>query len=115
MYGPFSDISSCDVRKGFCALGNQILIWTFKQEIWCPLYEKEPVTLKVFTKTSDELSLQPYRLELLELGISIHNFGKCPARIQGCFGQNPYCTDAGFVILSSINCDALTARSTVFK
>lgn len=100
LVGPFPGISSCDIRKGYCLLGNQMLTWEFDKKELCPVTHLHSVTLKYFA----EESTFPFRLELVELGISIHNFGACPETVQACLGNQLYCTDSGFIIRYEKSC-----------
>ena len=95
LFTPFQQLDHCNVHHGFCTLNHMIFVWNPPQKIDCP-------QLKHVQNTSMTLHMldthSVYRLEIPSLGISIHHWDICSAKIQ-CLGADAICGFLQFVII----------------
>ena len=107
--GPVPSIATCNVHKGFCKLGSEILIWNTPNLIDCPVVSTiEDVMLLHFNSSNDL-----HRIELKDLGSSFHNWDKYESVSHKCFGKETYNTNNG-VLITPENCTYLS-KTDYFK
>ncbi|XP_078483400.1 uncharacterized protein LOC144743458 [Ciona intestinalis] len=91
-----SVMSHCDIRKGFCYVNSKTYVWKVPENLDCPFTE---------FLSDDELLLhynssgRLYRLELLNLGISIQHWISCGKYSSVCFPDYSYCDFSGLMFV----------------
>ena len=105
LVGPFTSISSCDVRKGFCTIGSQTLIWNINPLIDCPIYDNTQDIIAFHYNTSNHI----FRIELQNLQISLHHWQICGADYNKCFNGRTFCTNSN-LLFHAENCSSVSER-----
>ncbi|XP_077973613.1 uncharacterized protein LOC144428368 [Styela clava] len=100
--GPYSGLSSCNINTGSCTIGTQTIIWRSYPLIDCPEFENYKSKMALHYNTSGDI----YRLDLPELGTSIHHWGTCGSYVQRCFSTKTFCTNDG-LLFETKQCDSL--------
>nr|XP_018672265.2 uncharacterized protein LOC108950678 [Ciona intestinalis] len=99
---PMGILSKCDVHHGFCTVGTRTYIWKVPKLIDCP--KTKPMGNHALTLHFSD-SPRPYRLEIRELGMSIHSKSTCPPQTTACYSKDALCDAAGLIIVPT-NCSA---------
>ena len=92
---PVFPMSDCEVSMNLCQSPTKTIIWKVKPTTNCPRLRKftgEDIHLHFNSSSS------LYRVEILDLGISIHHWSPCPIRAQHCFSKDILCTRNGMYI-----------------
>nr|XP_026694673.1 uncharacterized protein LOC113475150 [Ciona intestinalis] len=100
MKSPMGILSKCDVHRGFCTVGTSTYVWKVPKLIDCP--PTKPVGTHNLTLHFSE-SQRPYRLEVRDLGLSIHSLATCPTNTIACYSKDTLCDPSGLIIIP-LNC-----------
>nr|CAB3263324.1 uncharacterized protein LOC108950678 [Phallusia mammillata] len=97
-------LSNCNIHRGACTVGTRSYVWSVPDRIDCPV--TTPLgTHELLIHFEKGLST-PYRMEIRDLGMSIHHSVQCSSNVGDCYGDIPFCAPGGLILVPE-NCSAL--------
>nr|CAB3263325.1 uncharacterized protein LOC108950678 [Phallusia mammillata] len=100
-------MSSCNVHQGFCSVGTRTFVWTVPKNVDCAI--TYPIGTHEMIQHHGDSVNQPRRLEIPDLGLSIHHTFECPKEVASCYSPHAFC--AGGIIVVPKNCTINTKRN----
>ena len=70
-FSPFYQFDHCNVYQGLCKLNHMGLVWNLPAKLDCPQLNEVGTTTMIIHISP---TLEPYRLEIPKLAISIHHW-----------------------------------------